>query len=184
MMNKDLSSGLGVVNLETSTMIGGFTGKQGSGGPHDSMAGYIAPVEQVVIPNNGDYTFSPGNDGGPGSPSSGSEDPHRRRPRLPQADAGRRRQPEVAAPPRDSAHDAPTTAADQHFHRRRPRMPLADAGCRRRPMWQPHPRVSVMPPASSDARHATGRGTRTDPVSLKHCSRLSQPREKGGILNT
>ena len=45
MMNKDLSSGLGVVNLETSTMIGGFTGKQGSGGPHDSMAGYIQKNE-------------------------------------------------------------------------------------------------------------------------------------------
>jgi hypothetical protein len=57
-MNKDLSSGLGVINLETSSFIGGFSGAKGAGGPTDGPAGYIAPLSQVVIPNKGQYTFS------------------------------------------------------------------------------------------------------------------------------
>ena len=58
LMNKDLSSGLGVINMDTSSFIGGFSGAKGSGGTTDGPAGYIAPVSQVVIPNKGEYTFS------------------------------------------------------------------------------------------------------------------------------
>ena len=58
LMNKDLSSGLGVINMDTSSFIGGFSGKKGAGGTTDGPAGYIAPISQVVIPNKGEYTFS------------------------------------------------------------------------------------------------------------------------------
>ena len=44
--------------MDTSSLIGGFSGTKGSGGTTDGPAGYIAPVSQVVIPNKGEYTFS------------------------------------------------------------------------------------------------------------------------------
>lgn len=56
--NEDLSSGLGVINMDTSSFIAGFSGAKGSGGTTDAPTGYIAPISQVVIPNKGDFSFS------------------------------------------------------------------------------------------------------------------------------
>ena len=50
--------GMGVVNYDTSTFLGGFYGKKGSGGPHDAATGYISPVKLVVLPADTTYTFS------------------------------------------------------------------------------------------------------------------------------
>ena len=56
--NKDLSSGLGVINMDTTSFIAGFSGAKGSGGTKDTPTGYIAPIRQVVIPNKGEFGFS------------------------------------------------------------------------------------------------------------------------------
>ena len=56
-VNKD-NFGLGVVNSETSDFIAGFSGAKGSGGPHDSPTGYIAPIKSVQLGADEDYTFT------------------------------------------------------------------------------------------------------------------------------
>ena len=50
--------GMGIVNFDTKNFIGGFSGKKGKGGPKDSSTGYIAPIRNVVIPPEGDFTFT------------------------------------------------------------------------------------------------------------------------------
>ena len=49
--------GLGVVNPAQTTFLGGFSGKPGSGGPHDPQTGYLAPTTQVALPHDVTYTF-------------------------------------------------------------------------------------------------------------------------------
>jgi hypothetical protein len=49
LLNQD-NFGLGVVNLEAPTFLGGFAGAKGSGGSLDSPTGYIAPVKAVQLP--------------------------------------------------------------------------------------------------------------------------------------
>jgi hypothetical protein len=59
LVNKD-GYGMGVVNFETTSFIGGFSdpSKKGSGGSFDPQTGYIAPVKDVVIPGNGTYNYT------------------------------------------------------------------------------------------------------------------------------
>jgi hypothetical protein len=57
LLNKD-DFGLGVVNTETPTFLGGFSGKKGSGGPTDEPTGYIAPTKLVQLGADEDYTFT------------------------------------------------------------------------------------------------------------------------------
>jgi hypothetical protein len=57
LVNKD-GFGMGVVNFDTTSFIGGFSGKKGSGGPYDPQTGYIAPVKSVTLPNHGTYEYT------------------------------------------------------------------------------------------------------------------------------
>eukprot|EP00698_Gefionella_okellyi_P020146 TRINITY_DN6293_c0_g1_i2.p1 TRINITY_DN6293_c0_g1~~TRINITY_DN6293_c0_g1_i2.p1 ORF type:complete len:300 (-),score=46.14 TRINITY_DN6293_c0_g1_i2:82-981(-) len=49
--------GLGVMNLNTTTIAGGFHGKQGQGGPSDDNTGYIAPNANVDLLSDGTYEY-------------------------------------------------------------------------------------------------------------------------------
>jgi hypothetical protein len=57
LVNED-GFGMGVVSFETTSFIGGFSGKKGRGGPHDPPTGYIAPVKSVALPPQGSYQFT------------------------------------------------------------------------------------------------------------------------------
>ena len=50
--------GLGVVNTNVEQFLGGFSGDKGSGGPHDSPAGYIAPIKAVQLAPTVDFSFT------------------------------------------------------------------------------------------------------------------------------
>lgn len=56
LVNKD-GFGMGIVNFNTTSFIGGFSGKKGSGGPYDPQTGYIAPVKTLALPPGASYTF-------------------------------------------------------------------------------------------------------------------------------
>ena len=49
--------GLGVINFDVDTFLGGFSGVKGTGGPDDPATGYIAPIKAVDLPHVGDYSF-------------------------------------------------------------------------------------------------------------------------------
>ena len=52
--------GMGIVNTNTTSFVGGFSGgndKKGSGGSYDPQTGYIAPVKNLVLPPNGVYMY-------------------------------------------------------------------------------------------------------------------------------
>jgi len=50
--------GMGVVNLDTTDFIGGFSGEKGSGGPYDAPTGYVAPVMNLALPANTTYEYT------------------------------------------------------------------------------------------------------------------------------
>jgi hypothetical protein len=50
--------GLGVWHPGAYSFIGGFFGKTGAGGPHDSATGYIAPLHNEIIDHNIDYSYN------------------------------------------------------------------------------------------------------------------------------
>ena len=56
-MDKD-GFGLGVVNAHVTEFLGGFSGAKGTGGPHDSPAGYIAPIKAVQLGPEADFSFT------------------------------------------------------------------------------------------------------------------------------
>jgi hypothetical protein len=45
----DSGYGLGVLSSETTTFLGGFSGKPGSGGERDAPCGYVAPIRQETL---------------------------------------------------------------------------------------------------------------------------------------
>ncbi|CAB9517331.1 expressed unknown protein [Seminavis robusta] len=50
--------GLGVINLQESVFLGGFSGgAKGTGGPKDGQTGYIAPVSRHALPRNVVFTY-------------------------------------------------------------------------------------------------------------------------------
>jgi len=53
----DSNFGLGIWHPDVFSFIGGFFGKTGVGGPHDSPTGYIAPVFNEIIDYNIDYDY-------------------------------------------------------------------------------------------------------------------------------
>lgn len=50
--------GMGVVQFDTTQFIGGFAGKKGSGGTHNTPTGYIAPVKKVALPAKTTYKYT------------------------------------------------------------------------------------------------------------------------------
>lgn len=50
--------GMGIVNFDTTSFIGGFSGTKGSGGPEDPQTGYVAPVLNVALPAQGNYSYT------------------------------------------------------------------------------------------------------------------------------
>lgn len=49
--------GLGVYKPNNSLFIGGFAGKEGRGGTHDSPTGYIAPLHREILDHNITYEY-------------------------------------------------------------------------------------------------------------------------------
>jgi hypothetical protein len=58
MMNKDLTFGMGVVNYNTTTFVGGFSGQKGHGGSTDPSTGYVSPVAKASLPWNAQFSFT------------------------------------------------------------------------------------------------------------------------------
>jgi hypothetical protein len=50
--------GVGIVNGEQSSFVGGFAGQKGPGGPTDASTGYLAPTASVAIPPTGESRFT------------------------------------------------------------------------------------------------------------------------------
>lgn len=50
--------GLGIYKPDSSLFIGGFAGKEGKGGTHDSPTGYIAPLHTEILDHNITYEFT------------------------------------------------------------------------------------------------------------------------------
>lgn len=50
--------GLGIYKPDNSLFIGGFAGKEGGGGTHDSPTGYIAPLHTEILDHNITYDYS------------------------------------------------------------------------------------------------------------------------------
>ncbi len=50
--------GLGIYKPDNFLFIGGFAGKEGSGGTHDSPTGYIAPLHTEILDHNITYDYS------------------------------------------------------------------------------------------------------------------------------
>ena len=57
LVNED-GFGMGIVNYDTTSFIGGFSGTKGSGGPYDASTGYIAPVMEMSLPANTIYEYT------------------------------------------------------------------------------------------------------------------------------
>eukprot|EP00756_Hemistasia_phaeocysticola_P058687 Hpha_TRINITY_DN3533_c0_g1::TRINITY_DN3533_c0_g1_i1::g.25586::m.25586 len=55
---RDDNWGMGIVNPQITTFLGGFHGKHKEGGPYDDSTGYIAPITSTALPKNGDYTYT------------------------------------------------------------------------------------------------------------------------------
>jgi len=54
----DARWGMGIVNTDTTTFLGGFAGTPGSGGPQDPQTGYLAPIAKVQLGPASVYTFT------------------------------------------------------------------------------------------------------------------------------
>jgi hypothetical protein len=50
--------GVGVVNLDTTDFLGGFSGAKGAGGPSDAPTGYIAPLRSLALPANATFRYT------------------------------------------------------------------------------------------------------------------------------
>jgi hypothetical protein len=53
----DYDEGIGIWEPGVTTIIGGFAGKPGAGGPQDDPTGYIAPLRQEILDHNISYEY-------------------------------------------------------------------------------------------------------------------------------